>query len=487
MSSAVSTSFPFTKSRRIAAPPRTFMYHGALAVISLTVCIVFPPIIAFAPHVSPGLALCAVGTMASFAAGARVWRRLVRVAGSMLLWAVIAWCALSQVAPIIQPPARTLGWRLLPVSLGALVWCWLRFPLSWQRRTVIAMLLPTVLGLGIVGYASPTQMQNFSPAYLAVDSHGTLYVADDQARVVRYFSADGTNFGQMLPGVGGALGGKGSGMRPAGPLADPDQTGIATAVASTTGKPLVQEPWPRGSESFVFCGIAIGAHDRLYIPDFYNGKMLRFAPNGNLETRVDLPRDLHAFSASCITADSTAEYLAAADGSVYQLDLGGNVVAEWALPGPIAGGISVTPDGHWLYALGPGVLYRRDLRTHSVMLIPLPSQTSAGEVIYTRLVALPDGRAVLANVASLRLDIVCMTGRLCGTIGRSGGLPGQFSDTVPVLYPPSATTLPAFGNLAVGPTGEIYVSDTGHLAVQRFAPSGCVDAIYWSAYEYETI
>ncbi len=224
-------------------------------------------------------------------------------------------------------------------------------PGDWQRRAVLGVTIPTLIALGLAGWPAPPHTEHFSPYYLAVDSSGTLYVTDNYASVIRVFAPGGALVAKLRPGLSSRQGPPGPGFFPPGPYNDPDQLGVsrATPGASSITRPL--QPWPVGADDFWFCGMAVGPNDRLFVPDWMRGRLLRFAPDGKLEASWPLPAGYQP-SLGCLTTTPSALYVDDTRGSILRIDpQTGYTLGSWSVGEPILGGISASPSGE-VYALG---------------------------------------------------------------------------------------------------------------------------------------
>jgi hypothetical protein len=435
----------------------------ALAAGAALSALALPPRVAFVPRPALALALVALGGAALFWPGRGRTGSVAHSLGAALLWGVIAWCALSQVAPLTRPPAFFWSLRALPVALLAGVWLLIWLPRRWQRSAVAALALPTVSGLGLVAWASPPQPPNFMPYYVAVDSHGVVYASDQQAPVIRVFGPDGALRAKIRPGLASLHGTPSAGLYPPGPYNDPDQLGVPRAATGTGAVSGRLQPWAPGTDDFWFCGLAVGDGDRLYVVDWMRGRLLRFAPDGRLELRVPLPASYHP-SLGCVTAGGGRLYLGDESGAILTLDAAGHVMGRIALPEAIIGGVSLAPDGCTLYALARARIYAVTTASGRITSWPLPAPSGALGQPYQAILALGD-RVLIANLQARRVDTYTPAGAALAAIGSPGAMPGQFGQV---------------GGLARDPAGEIYVADVDHRALQRFGAAGAVNALLWS-------
>lgn len=446
------------------APMLRLGWLGLLVAGALACAVVFPPSVDFQRERLAAVVLVAIGAAATFAPLPRPWTTPARVTGMALLWTTIAWCAVSQPAPITAP--RSLVWSLgaLPVAVAAVVWIWPTLPRSWQRRTLAALTVPTLVGLGLVAWASPPRPLDFEPYLVVVDSHGSLYVTDAEAPVIRVFAPDGTLRAKLRPGLASQAPMPGPGFSPPGPYNDPDGLGVPRAAPRSGTVTALLRPWPPGADDFWYCGMALDARDRLYVPDWMRGRMLRFSPDGRLDARWPLPPGYHP-SLGCVATAGNRVYLSAEDGTIRQLDAAGHVLRQWSVPEHLAGGIAATPDGTAVYALANARVYRLDLSTGALTSWALPAPTAALGNPYQAILALADGRILVTNLGARRVDLYGADGHPLGHWGGPGEWPGTFGQV---------------GGLAQDSAGRIYVSDVDHRVVQRFGSTGVPDALYRS-------
>ena len=426
-----------------------------VALAGSALCLTLPPQIAFEPRPALGLAAILIGTVAALWPGS--WRIAVavRVAGVVTLWLTIAWCALSQPIPFSASASVVLGQRALPVALVAGAWTIPRLSRSWQRRMAVAVYVPSIVGLTFAGWLNVPQTVDFKPDRLAIDSHGTLYVSDLDASVIRIFGSDGTLRAKLWPGLASVLGPPGPGFSATGPFNDPERIGLPPGVTAS-GTTIGGAAWTPKSDPFQFCGLAVDGRDRLYVPDPKHGVMLRFGADGYLQTRWPFPPDFQP-SQDCVAAAADRVYLADARGMILALTPDGETLSRWPLPDAI-GGLSVAPDGRHVYTLSISHIFALDMQSGAVAAWQLAAPSGG-------IVALPSGRVVVGDHVNVTLDVYCADGRLCGHVGAFGQGVGQ---------------LWQLGGLAADGRGRLYVADFGNRAVQAFTPAGRLTALYWS-------
>lgn len=448
---------------------------SALLVVGACVCcLALPPQIGLQREPLVGLALVTVGVALVGVALVAPLRRLgcagwhglrwIRWVGAALLWGAIAWCAISQTAPLTEPRSLIWSLRALPVALAAGLWLWPQVPRDWRRRAVVAVALPSVLALALVAWDSPPRPLDFQPYYVAVDSHGTVYVSDANSPVIRVFTPGGMLRAKLRPGLASAQGMPGPGFMPPGPYNDPDGLGVPRATPGTGVVTSTLQPWPFGVDDFWFMGMAVDGQDRLWVPDWMRGRMLGFAPDGRLVARWPLPAGYKP-SLGCIAIADGDLYLSGAGGEIWRLDMVGHVLSRWALPEPVIGGISAAPDGSALYALARTRVYRVSPAAGTWQAWDLPAPTGTLGVPYQAILALPGGHLLIANLAARRVDVYTVDGKSAGHWGGPGVWPGQFGQV---------------GSLGRDQEGHVYIADVDHRALQRFTSAGRVDALYRS-------
>lgn len=438
-------------------------------------CLLMPLLIAFRPQPLPALGgVTAGGVMLLWPlmrTSCNRWiGRLLGACGVLLLWGIIVWCILSQVAPLSQPLSLTLSLRGLPIVVAATAWFWLLLSRDWQRRTLLAIALPSVAGLTLVAWTShPLQALNFQPYYVAVNSHGAIYVTDAASPVIRIFTSDGSLRAKLRPGLASRQGPPGPGFSQPGPYNDPERLGVSRASPGSTSVSGWLRPWASGTDDFWFCGMAFDSHDDLYVPDWMHSLMLRFAPDGQLVAQWPLPQDYHP-SLGCITIGSeNVLYLSDEHGAILRIDANnGHVQSRWALPEAIIGGISISPNGHRLFALALTRVYQINLENGIIVSRQLPTPAGSLGRPYQGILAINDDRVLVTNLTMHRVDAYCTgvagIGKACGRIGSGGIWPGQFGQV---------------GGIARNSRGNLFIADFDHRVLQRFTPDGAVDALYW--------
>ncbi len=458
------------------------LFAGVAAAI---VCVLLPPQIAFEPYLAVGLGLVTAGTLLMLLPGEHVARVALRCVGGILVWGTILWCALSQPVPLTRFPPELLT-PSPPVSLtqsptvvwcqrgafvvfAAAIWCACCLPRGWQLRTMPAVLVPTVLLLSFVGWVNPPRAINFQPGYLAVDRQGALYATDLEGSAIRVFGPDGSLRAKLWPALASWQGPPGPGFSPPGPASDPERLGIPANLTQASAIVARNQP-PTGLE-FHFCGIALDTSDHLFVPDTMNHLMLQFSPSGSLIARWPIPVD-YAPSIGCVATGGANVFLADRRGAILSFSSQGKPLNRWTVPEPLVAGIAATADGAAVFALTKGHVYRLDTRSGATTNWALPTNFGGPNSGYQALLVQLSGRVLMANNVSLRVEVRCPGGSVCGAYGAASGQSQTGSD--------QPGQLGQLGGLAQDADGRIYVADVGHRVIQRFTASGHIDALYWS-------
>src|SRR5262249_3090168 len=156
-----------------------------------------------------------------------------------------------------------------------------------------------------------------------------------------------------------------------------------------------------------------------YVPNSQRAEILRFEPDGRLSARWALPSDFQAPS-GCVAARGDRIYLVDGRGALLVFDPDGRQGARWTLP-EAAGSVAGSPDGARIFTLSPSHLLAVSTSDGQVSSWDL-AQPSDGAV------ALSGGRVLVGAHADMQLDIYCPDGRVCGRMGQTGTLPGQFEE-----------------------------------------------------------
>jgi sugar lactone lactonase YvrE len=448
---------------------RSLLAWGArlgLCVGALITVLLSPPQVDFQPEPLPALALSLVGALVLLPPCLpRMlrwrWLRLVtQSAGFILLFAVIGWAVLSQPIALNMPLALAESLRALPVVALAGLAALLIVRLAWQRRALVALILPTLLALSFIAVRTPPYVLDFRPYWLAVDGHGTLYVTDVESPVIRVFTPDGGLQAKLRPRLAARKGPPGVGFSPPGPWNDPDQLGVPSLTGSQNSAGWLR-PWPANTDEFLFCGLAVDSQNRLYVLDWLGNQMLRFTPDGMLDEMWRLPSDYQP-STGCLALAHDRLYVGDQRGRVLTYELSGHLLGSQALPGQLTG-LSIDPAGQYLYALVANQVWRETLASGQTMLWNLPLPRGALGFPYETLLALPHDALLVSDLNSNTLLRLSGEGRLLGMMGGFGNHPGQFAGV---------------GAMALGDDGQLYVTDSDHRVVQRFAPDGRVDGLF---------
>ncbi|HKT40546.1 MAG TPA: hypothetical protein VJR48_19395, partial [Ktedonobacterales bacterium] len=391
-------------------------------------------------------------------------RSALFIAGAALLWLLVGWCVFSQISPVTEPRSLTWGLRGLPLVLALGLWLWLLLPRSWQRRALLAVIVPSLLALALVAWSRPPHPLDFQPYYVAVDSTGTFYVTDAYAPVIRVFGPDGALRYKLRPGLASMQGPPGPGFMPPGPYNDPDGLGVPRSTPGARAISGVLNPIPYGVDDFWFCGMTVATNHDLYVTDWMRGRMLRFSPTGRLLARWNLPQGYEP-SLNCIAMLGNALLLSDTHGAVLRVDTSGHLLARWTIPERLFGGISVAPDGKAVYALSQSRVYRINPSTGAMSSWALPAPTTTLRTPYQAVLALDANHIAVTDLGLHRLDLFAPDGKPLGALGKHGIWPGEFQQV---------------GGLARDAHGQVYICDFDGRVVQRFSPSGTINALYWS-------
>lgn len=437
-----------------------------LCLGALAAALIRPPQIDFHPEPLAALALSLVGALALLLPPCwqgirRILRVAIQIAGFLLLCFVIGWSALSQPIALDMPLALAESLRALPVVALAGLAALLLVRLAWQRRALVALVVPTLLALSFIAARTPPYVLDFRPYWLAVDGHGTLYISDVESPVIRVFTPDGSLQAKLRPRLAARKGPPGIGFSPPGPWNDPDQLGVPSLTRQPQSGAGWLRPWPANTDEFLFCGLAVDSQNRLYVLDWLGNQMLRFTPDGALDEMWPLPKDYQP-STGCLALHQERLYVGDQRGQVLTYDLSGHLLATQSLPGPLTG-LSIDPSGRYLYALIANQVWRETLADGQTRLWNLPAPRGAIGSPYETLLALPNDQLLVSDLNSNHILRFTGEGRLLGMLGGFGNHPGQFA---------------GIGAMALGSDGHLYVTDSDHRVVQRLTPDGTVDGLY---------
>ena len=170
-------------------------------------------------------------------------------------------------------------------------------PPRWLRRALVATLSPPCLclaiwggpatGAALFGWNIYMPVTNFTPYWLAIDSHDTLYATDASGDLIWVFDSSGSPQGTIRASHAPAVGTPGPGILPNGLVEEMNLANVS----------LVPSPTPVGGASatliFDFCGIAVDPQDNLYTVDTIDPtgpKIIRFDKDGMINQRIPVPR-----------------------------------------------------------------------------------------------------------------------------------------------------------------------------------------------------
>jgi streptogramin lyase len=403
--------------------------------------------------------------------GAILQRRVVMYAGVAVLLGAIAVEAMTQPTQLSVPLVAVWPLRILLVLLVAFAWALLMRPPRWLRRALVATAVPTLVvlavwggpatGTALFGWNVYVPVTNFTPYWLAIDSHDTLYATDASGDLIWVFDSTGAPQGTIRVSRAPAVGTPGPGILPNGLIEE-----MNLANASLAGP----SPTPIGGAGQLvldFCGIAIDPQDNLYTVDTIDqtgAKILRFDKDGMINQRIPVPAG-YGPTKGCIAVDSNHIYLASRYGKVYVMDHSGKIEQAVDLAyQPL--GIAVNNKGELLIT-GPNILNKVELGTGNVLTTTLPVVPGQLQIPYQAITVEKNGDVLVSdwgNDAVQRVDPT--TNKIVSTIGSQGYWPGQFK---------------AMGGIALDQEGRIYVSDWQHRVIERFTPDGKIDSVWWAA------
>ncbi len=452
---------------------RIWLAYTVLIAVAALACLVWPPVVEFTARPARGIVLTLLGALGLLAPLPRAYSRIVRPLAIALLWGLVVWDVLSQIAPLSQPPAVVWPLRLGPLVIGASLWALLLLDLRWQRRALAAVLLPTVCGLALVAWSAPAQTKRFRPQYVAVDSHGTVYISNSASNVIRVFARDGSLRAKLRPLVAKEMGIPGPGFEQPNVTGEPDQLGTMTpgaygSVTPSSGSAASVKAREEQA-NFRVCGLALDAQDRLYAPDMSGHVMLRFTADGRLDAMWSLPYHL-AQAPGCVAIAGDTVYLLGDTNNLLRYSLSGHPLPALPLPETPRGGLTAAPDGKALFVVGQSHILKLDVGGGTTSVLPIAAP-GASSTVYQPVLAQAGGRLLVADANTTRIDVYCDVSRLCGSIGAPGAMPGQFGGIVGVTQDNQ---------------GNLYVAEARYAVTQRLTSAGRVTALYWSLDDDQT-
>jgi hypothetical protein len=373
---------------------------------------------------------------------------------------------------------------MLLVVLVGVPWAFLMRPPGWLNRGLIAFVVSTVLVLGfwggpatgaaLFGWNIALPVINFSPYWLAIDSHNTIYASDTYGGVVWVFDQSGGPRGTIRPARAPAVGMPGPGILPVG---IEEELRLANISLLPTPVPTVLGGVSNGAPpglpvlgSFDFCGLAVDGKDNLYTIDTADPtgfKILRFNSDGNITGRWPTPAD-YGPTRGCLAADDQYLYVSNRFGSILIYDFDGNLVRTVTVAYQPFG---IAPDHNGkLLVLGPNVFNRIDPGTGGVITYTLPMPQQSLTIPYQALTVLQNGEVLVTDVGNNQvLRINASLDAIMEKVGGQGVWPGEFQ------WP---------GGLVQDDEGRVYVADAQNRVIQRFDAAGKLDAIWWAARSY---
>jgi len=362
------------------------------------------------------------------------------------------------------------------------------------RRVSASGIITTVAGTGSAGYSGDggpaNKAQLAFPAGLATDRAGSVYVADSKNGVVRMITAGG-----VISTVYGAP----DGPQPIG--ISLDQSGMLYVADTST---VVKRVLLAGAISFPLAGSYSAAHDLAV-----DASGTVYLVDGNALRRISASGVVGVIASSALvplSSDSSNGRAAALShpaglaldsvGNLYIADSGTHRVRQITAQGVIATlagtgsagysgddgpaaqsqlnaprGLALTPNGSLLVADTGNQRIRRIDFSGNI-------RTIAGAGISGALLSAPEAVAVDAsgnvyiadseNNRVLRIAPAGLTAVVAGD-----GTAGYAGDGGQALL----ARLNQPSGLALAPSGEIYIADTGNHRIRKIAPSGLISTV----------
>jgi sugar lactone lactonase YvrE len=370
------------------------------------------------------------------------------------------------------------------------------------RKVTTSGSVSTLAG-GSLGFADGigTQAQFSRPTAVAVDTAGTVYVADTANGAIRKITPAGvvttlTRQAQSAP-TGVAV----------------DKSGIVYAVysGSAYGSHPVRKITPAGMASDLFVptggdgasfnpwGVAVDAAGNVYVTDRFPNRVYRITPEGAgtllaggksmFDEIFDVPATFSNLRGIAIDAAGNALVADAGNSTIRKVTPSGDVVTlagstgladgtgtAARFSGPTA--IAIAPGGDIVVADGGNHAIRRITRAGVVTTVAGGGAAGFGDGsgANARFNA-PTGVAVDASgntyVADSRNNVIRrisaagVVGPFAGRVGVSGYTDG----------PPASATFASPTHLAIGGDGSLYVSDSSNQALRKISPGGFVSTV----------
>jgi hypothetical protein len=441
-----------------------------ISAASLILCWLDPIYIHFEARPFETVVLVAFG-VALLWLGTLVRRDLIMFVGVAVLLATTTIATVTQPTRLSVPIVAVWPLRAVLVILVAWSWAFLMRPPRWLSRALFAAAIPTLfifglwggpaLGASLFGWNVIVPVTNFTPYWLAIDSHGTIYATDASGDLIWVFDESGSPQGTIRAISAPLVGTPGPGILPNGLVEELNlsKTGLfpaATPITATLSPSILD-----------FCGIAIDPSDNIYTIDTSNlthPTILRFDREGMVTARLPLPEN-YLSTKGCLAVDAEHIYVSSAYGQVFIMDHQAKVQREVQLTyRPL--GLALTGKGEILVN-EPGVMNKIEISTGKIFTSTLPVPPGQVTIPYQSLLVRKNGELLVSDWAGkqvLRIDLA--TNKIIGAIGKPGFWPGEFQ---------------VLGGLAEDKEGRIYVADWQHRVIQRFTGDGQIDALWWAA------
>jgi hypothetical protein len=373
------------------------------------------------------------------------------------------------------------------VLLVGFAWAFLLHLPTWMRRAVIAVALPTLVVLvAVVGPQITTQLfgwgnyrplnNKFAPYWIATDGQGGIYATDLDGVLVWAVDSSGSPRGTLNAAKAPDVPTPGPGILPPGTEANLGSPAFRLfAPTPTPGRSPSGRILRSSIPNFDFCGVASDAAGNVYLVDLYDPtgyKLLRFDREGNITARWPLPQQYQPTSA-CVATDSKFLYVSSVrntnNGMIYVYDHDGKQLQQAQLSF-IPMSMSANDNVHWggpdtqtLLIIGSGSLQYLSVTADSTKLVSLPKPP---EPLQVPILLTRSGEVLMSDHQKFTVSrIDPLSGKVVGTIGGGGTMPGQFGD---------------IGGMAEGRDGSVYIADPLNRVIQRFSPDGRVSAVWWA-------
>jgi DNA-binding beta-propeller fold protein YncE len=302
--------------------------------------------------------------------------------------------------------------------------------------------------LGQWGSTGNAPGQFSSPFGVAIDASNTLFVVDQLNNRVQRFATDGTPMGVW--GTAGA--GAGDLRTPFGVAISNGHVYVADfgndrVDIFTLDGSFVSMLGGRGTGDGQFqrpAGVAIGSDGSVYVTDHFNDRVERFSGDGHYQAQIGSLSPVASAPQPSASANGTATAIASATAAPAAT----STPTAAGTPGPTAS-VLVLAQSSPVTAVNGGASVTPDAQLQRPEGIALDH----------------DGNVWVADYGRDRVVKLAPDGRLLLALGTKGSGIGEFVGPKGIAV-----------DLA---SGHIYIADTGNGRIQRLTPDGTPDAI-WS-------